>query len=75
MTRKEKKKNAMAEDKFMNSLPQPFKAVFGFLRYNFKEILIIIILVLLGYILAFNLWCVGGHIEYKPQNLKDIRGS
>ena len=68
------KKQAIAEDKFIQSLPQPFKSIMVILKYNFKEILILIVVILVGYILAFNIWLIDGHLEYKPQKIKDVTG-
>lgn len=75
MTRKEKKRKALAEDKFLNSLPKIPRGILGVLKYNKFEIalfLLFISIVVILYILAFNVWYVNGEFQYKPQNAKDV---
>ena len=78
MTKKQKRKQAIENDKYIQSLSAPWKQIMSTLRYGRKEllygavfILTVALVISLYYIIMFNIWFVDGNVEYKPQNIKD----
>lgn len=71
-----KRKKAILEDELIKKAPQPFKFVLTILKFYTKEFLLIIIIVLIGLWILFNLsWDSEHGIQIKPGIKAEINKS
>jgi len=64
--KKKKTKELISENKWLMSLPTIPRIVMGSLRYNLKEILMILTILLIAAWLLTSFGYVGGKVEIKP---------
>jgi hypothetical protein len=74
-----KRKKAILEDKYIQSLPKPLRWIMGNLKYGRREIYLLLAIIfgaaffiVVSYFMAFNFYYIDGKIEIKPQNAKDV---
>lgn len=65
-TKRKKTKELINENKWLMSLPTIPRIFMGGLRYNLKEVLIVLILLIIAAWLLTSFGYVGGKVEIKP---------
>jgi hypothetical protein len=74
MTNKQKRKKAIIEDEYIKNTPQPFKFVLILLRYYTKEMLALLVIILLGLFIIFNVsWDSENGLRIAPTIKAEIK--